>query len=106
MEEMKDLELTSAKHTLGLYCQQCGQCLAQCPENIDIPTLMRSYMYAYGYRNLSLARRTIDLASTDRIPCIDCSQCSVDCTQGFSLREKILDIVRIRDIPEDLIKNV
>lgn len=105
-EEMKDLELTAEDTSLGLYCQQCGQCLTQCPENIDIPTLMRSYMYAYGYRNLSLARRTANLVSTDRLPCIDCSQCSVDCTMGFNIREKVLDIARIREIPEDLIRYV
>ena len=105
-EEKKDLQLATTEHPLGLYCQQCGQCLTQCTENIDIPTLMRSYMYAYGYRNLSLARRTADLALTDRLSCVDCRQCSVNCTQGFNIREKVLDIARIREIPEDLIRNV
>lgn len=35
----------------GLYCQQCEKCMRQCPANLEIPTLMRSYMYAYSYRN-------------------------------------------------------
>ena len=105
-EEMKDLEFTAEDMSVGLYCQQCGHCLTQCPENIDIPTLMRSYMYAYGYCNLSLARRTADLALTDRLPCIDCSQCSVDCTMGFSIREKVLDIAKIREHPEYLNRHV
>jgi len=105
-EEMKDLKLTAEDMSLGLYCQQCGQCLSQCPEDIDIPTLMRSYMYVYGYSNLSLARRTVDLVSTDSLPCSDCSKCSVDCTMGFSIREKVLDIARIRNIPEDMIRHI
>ena len=105
-EEMKDLKLTEENMSLGLYCQQCGQCMLQCPEDIDIPTLMRSYMYIYGYRNLPLARQTIDLVSTDRLPCNDCSQCSVHCTMGFSIRERVIDIVRIKKIPKDLIRHI
>ncbi len=105
-EDMKDMKLTAEEMSLGLYCQQCGQCLSQCPEDIDIPTLMRSYMYVYGYRNLPLARWTVDLVSTDNMPCIDCSRCSVDCTMGFSIREKVLDIARLKKIPEDLIRHI
>ena len=105
-EEMKDLKLTAEDTSLGLYCQQCGQCLSQCPEDIDIPTLMRSYMYAYGYRNLPLARQTVDLVSTGRLPCKHCSRCCVNCTMGFSIRKKVLDIVRIKKIPKDLIRHI
>jgi predicted aldo/keto reductase-like oxidoreductase len=102
-KEMKDLELTAGDMSMGMYCQQCGQCLNQCSYDIDIPTLMRSYMYAYGYRNLSLARQTVELASINKLPCIDCSQCSVSCSMGFNIRKKVLDIARIKEIPEDLI---
>jgi predicted aldo/keto reductase-like oxidoreductase len=102
-EELKDLKLSAKEMSFNIYCQQCGKCLSQCPEHVDIPTLMRSYMYAYGYRNISLARRTVDLTSKDRLPCMDCSRCSVDCAMGFNVREKVLDIARIRDIPEDLV---
>jgi predicted aldo/keto reductase-like oxidoreductase len=105
-EEMKDLKLTAEDMSLGLYCQQFGHCLLQCPEDLDIPTLMRSYMYVYGYSNLLLARRTFDLVSTESLPCTDCSRCSVNCTMGFSIREKVLDIARIRDIPEDMIRHI
>jgi len=76
------------------------------PEDIDIPTLMRSYMYVYGYNNLSFSRQTVDFVSNDSLACIDCNQCSVDCTMGFSIREKVLDIARIRDIPEDIIRHI
>lgn len=105
-DELKDLQIREDDTSLGLYCQQCNKCLDQCREEIDIPTLMRSYMYAYGYRNLSLAGRTAKLVSTERIPCIDCAKCTVDCTMGFNVKEKVLDISRIRDIPADMMSHV
>lgn len=105
-QEIEDLKLAVDDKSLGIYCQQCGECLAQCTENIDIPTLMRSYMYMYGYGNLSLARNTADLASVKELPCTDCNECQVNCSMGFNIREKLLDIARIKDIPKDMILHV
>lgn len=105
-EEREDLKMTSETTSTGLFCQQCGRCLEQCPEDLDIPTLMRSYMYAYGYCNLSLARRTAELASMDSLPCMDCLECSVKCEMGFDIRRKLLDIGRIRHIPNEMIRHV
>ncbi|NJK95254.1 MAG: hypothetical protein HC905_10370 [Bacteroidales bacterium] len=68
---MQNLGLTSEEkrwlsaynyNTGEIYCQQCGECLPQCPGNVDIPTIMRSYMYAYGYKNLHHARQTLLMA--------------------------------------------
>lgn len=57
---MDNLELTpeeteylgKSKSYSGLFCQQCEKCVSQCPRGLDIPTLMRSYMYAMGYKNV------------------------------------------------------
>jgi len=102
-EELRDLDPPSEDTASGLYCQQCNKCLAQCPENLDIPTMMRSYMYAYGYRNLGLARHTMDRADQHGLSCKECNECQVDCTMGFDVRGKIIDISRIMEVPEDLI---
>ena len=102
-EELRDLNPPAGDTTSGLYCQQCNKCVAQCPENLNIPTMMRSYMYAYGYRNLSLARHTMDRVDQPGLACKDCNECQVNCTMGFDVRGKILDISRIREIPEDMI---
>jgi predicted aldo/keto reductase-like oxidoreductase len=102
-EELKDLSPPEGESTAGLYCQQCRKCVAQCPEQIDIPTIMRSYMYAYGYSNLPLARQTFDTARLPSLSCGECRECQVDCTMGFDVRGKIMDISRIGEIPEDLI---
>ena len=105
-EELQDLNPPAGDTSSGIYCQQCNKCVAQCPEKLDIPTMMRTYMYAYGYRNLNLARHTIDQAGITDLPCQDCHLCQVNCAMGFDIRKKILDIARIKDIPEDMILHV
>lgn len=102
-QEKKDLRLDHKAALTGLYCQQCERCLAQCGKNFDIPTLMRSYMYAYGYKNLALAQETFTSLDLTNLPCSDCNTCKVKCTMGFDVRGKILDIARIKDIPADFL---
>ena len=102
-EEIRDLDPPTGDTATGLYCQQCQRCVGQCPEELDIPTLMRSYMYAYGYRNLALARDTMDRVEQPGRLCENCRECIVDCTMGFDVRGKLTDISRIKDIPEDII---
>ena len=100
-QELKYLE--TAMLESGLYCQQCKKCLPQCPYNLDIPALMRSYMYAYGYKNLAQARHTLDEINFNGQLCETCQTCKVSCTSGFDIKNKITDIARLKDIPEDLI---
>jgi hypothetical protein len=99
--EKKDLEkVVSAS---GLYCQGCRQCVGQCPEHLPIPDLMRAYMYTYGYRNLTHAQDLVlSLNLPDRV-CEDCSDCVVKCPSGFNVSRKIRDVVRLRDVPTELI---
>ena len=97
--EKKDLR--PGVQTGGLYCQQCGTCLAQCPRALPIPDLMRGYMYAYGYRNLEAAHDTVASLRLPEDPCKDCSSCSVRCASAFDVRERVSDIVRLRRMPGD-----
>jgi len=57
-QEKSDLELGEKLGFSGCYCQQCGQCAAQCPARMDIPTLMRSHMYAFAHRQPKKAKAT------------------------------------------------
>ncbi|MBU2262931.1 MAG: hypothetical protein KKF02_13580 [Proteobacteria bacterium] len=87
----------------GLYCQGCRECLGQCVARLPIPDLMRAYMYVYDYRNLGMAQDlVVSLALPSRV-CEDCSLCPVNCAVGFSVREKIRDIARLREIPSEFI---
>lgn len=101
-QELKDLKITGQLSRPGLYCHQCKQCLPACPNNLDIPTIMRSYMYAYGYKNIKQAWHTLAEVEYSK-QCENCKICSVNCTAGFNIKEKIRDIARLRDIPSDII---
>jgi hypothetical protein len=99
--EKKELEKVAS--VSGLYCQGCRQCLGQCPEHLPIPDLMRAYMYAHGYGNLTHAQ---DLVLSLNLPtrvCEDCSQCQVRCSIGFDVSRKIRDVVGLRDVPTTFI---
>lgn len=102
-DEKKDLKLGAAAGLPGLYCAQCGACVEQCRAKLDIPTVMRSYMYAYGYRKPAQARETLAEANIRRVPCAKCPSCTVACTLGFPVRERAVDIVRITSVPEEFL---
>lgn len=102
-QEKKDLQLGMKTGMNGLYCHQCETCLSQCPEIFDIPAFMRSYMYAYGYKNLAAAKESLECMDMSEIPCELCDTCSVRCPAGFHVRQRILDIARIQNVPEDLL---
>jgi predicted aldo/keto reductase-like oxidoreductase len=103
---MEDLTLTNAeKEDLkrassmsGLYCQGCGQCLKQCPARLPIPDLMRAYMYAYGYRKPALAQSLVASLELPGRICEDCSSCAIICLNRWNIKEKVRDIVRLRDV--------
>lgn len=101
--ELKELGLAAAEHEYGLFCRQCRQCEGQCPYNLDIPTIMRSYMYAYGYRNMEQAWHTLAEAGATSSPCENCEKCSVKCSAGFNVKNKISDITRLAKVPEEFI---
>jgi predicted aldo/keto reductase-like oxidoreductase len=103
-QEMKDLDLASLPSETGLFCHQCRECLPQCPHNLDIPTIMRSYMYAYGYKDMEHAWYTLGDSKLTDNPCHLCDDCSIACKAGFNVREKIVDIARLRDVPRDFIR--
>jgi len=108
---MDDLELTpgeesdlrAAGRETGLYCQQCGACLSQCPHGIRVPDYMRAYMYAYGYGHPGLAKKTIEATVRENPPCDGCASCIVECTMGFDVKDRILDIDRVRNISDDFL---
>jgi uncharacterized protein len=112
MSVMEDLTLTEQEKedlkgdslTAGLFCQGCEQCLPQCPNNVPVPDIMRSYMYAYGYRDLKLAREVIEgLPANAQNDCNLCPVCKVNCRQGFDIQAKAIDILRIQHVPQDFL---
>jgi predicted aldo/keto reductase-like oxidoreductase len=102
-QELKDLNLANLNSESSMYCHQCDNCISQCPHNVDIPTLMRSYMYAYGYRNLEHAWYTLNQVDLSGRPCDTCDACRVKCIAGFDIKGRIRDIARLSDVPKEFI---
>lgn len=102
-QEKADLQEEQNTLATGMFCSQCEECLPQCPADLDIPTLMRSYMYAFGYNSPYKARKTLDHLDLANIPCANCTPCSVTCSSGFDVKGKIADIARIIDVPTDFL---
>jgi predicted aldo/keto reductase-like oxidoreductase len=102
--ELEALKLAAASPELDLYCRQCRQCAPQCPAGLDIPALMRSYMYAYGYRNPAQARAALDTVEVGGEPCARCETCRVSCASGFDVRGRITDIARLKAVPPEFLR--
>jgi predicted aldo/keto reductase-like oxidoreductase len=98
-QELRDLRLGEEFRLTGLFCQQCAQCLPQCPAGMDIPALMRSYMYAIGYRNPEKARNTLQAMTPADIRCSGCDHCPVRCALGHDIRTRALDIAQMLVLP-------
>jgi len=101
---MADLKLTEEEEkavklsSLGGdgYCQNCRACVAQCPQRVEIPNLMRAYMYSEGYGNPSHAEWTLDTLPQNRglAACKECSGCRVGCRHGLNIGGRVNRLMR------------
>ncbi len=91
-EESRDLEIGTSLGLAGLFCQQCGKCQPQCPAGLEIPGLMRAYMYAFGHKKPHKALETLRGWSSAGLACRDCPTCAVRCTLGFDVRSRALEL--------------
>ena len=89
-DEKRELTITSMlKGTL--YCQRCRFCIPTCPHGVEIPDLMRAYMYVEGYGNAYQAKATLaELPEHRGIEvCRSCSHCTTVCRNGIHIGERI-----------------
>lgn len=96
LEEKNDLR-TFAAQANPLYCQQCGSCVASCIRRVEIPTLMRSYMYAEGYHNLIQAELTLrEIPGASALArCAGCDSCTAVCRFGIRIRDRIQSLMAL-----------
>ncbi len=89
-EERKFLEDRNVKYSLG-YCLQCKRCVPTCPKGVDIPTLMRTHMYAACYRNFYQARDALENISIGKglRVCTSCDSCSASCVNRIDIATRI-----------------
>ena len=73
------------------FCQQCGECREDCPQRVDIPSLMRSHMYAVQYRNDGMARQLLANSEPGHglDACRSCNTCRVRCRNAVQIGRKI-----------------
>ncbi|MBI9063831.1 MAG: aldo/keto reductase [Marinilabiliaceae bacterium] len=100
-QEEKDLEF--AREYAGLYCNQCDQCKGQCQKGLPIPEIMRAYMYTYGYRDMSQAKDLLANMGVENDPCASCDNCTVSCVKQFAIADKIKDVSRLANVPDEFI---
>jgi predicted aldo/keto reductase-like oxidoreductase len=99
-QEKQDLRLNAG--SAGLFCQQCGECLAACRQNLPVPSLMRGYMYAFAYQNLGAAYDLVQKLDLPQDPCGSCATCAVRCVKGIDVAERVRDVARLRSLPSGL----
>ena len=96
-EEERDLRAGGLPGFQGLYCQQCARCVGQCPARVDVPRLMRGYMYAVGYEEPEKTRRTLAGWTRADVACTHCDRCVVRCAVGFDVRARAREVARLLD---------
>lgn len=99
--EKKDI--IAARAETGLYCLSCQNCLSGCKLSLPIPDLMRAYMYAYGYSDSSMAKNLLGELKASENPCGECNNCAVKCSRNFNVKEKIADITRLVNVPDEFL---
>jgi predicted aldo/keto reductase-like oxidoreductase len=93
-EELRDLEI-SAMLKGPLFCQNCRECIPTCPQKVQIPTLMRAYMYKEGYKNLYQAQMTVaDLPPHRGLAvCTNCPTCTATCPNGIAIHTRLRSLM-------------
>ena len=78
--------------TLGMaFCRQCKKCVASCPHKVDIPSLMRTHMYAAQYANFHQARATLKSIAKEHslATCGSCESCAAKCANQVDIARRI-----------------
>ncbi|MDY7035573.1 MAG: 4Fe-4S dicluster domain-containing protein, partial [Thermodesulfobacteriota bacterium] len=93
-QEKRDLKISSMLRG-AFYCQQCRSCVTSCPKSVEIPALMRAYMYAEGYGNLIQAQLTVHElpAEYGLNVCRECATCSAICPHGIEIQYRLASLM-------------
>ena len=78
-----------------IYCQNCRSCVPTCPDQVEIPNLMRAFMYAKAYGNYVQAGLTVaELPRKKGLNvCRSCSSCTASCPNGISISSRVKTLI-------------
>jgi predicted aldo/keto reductase-like oxidoreductase len=96
LSETEKRELQMASDLKGkLYCQNCRSCIPSCSNSVEIPTLMRAFMYAKGYGNYIQAGMTAaQLPSKKGLEtCRSCLSCTASCPNGINIGSRVNTLI-------------
>lgn len=96
-EERKFLEDHNVKLAIQSACRFCGGCKDSCPHGVDIPSLMRTHMYAVSYGNLHMTLSTAKSIEkgTGLDSCNDCTECVAKCRNSVMIADKVGELKTI-----------
>lgn len=79
------------------YCRLCAQCESTCPRGVAISVINRSIMYAEGYGDIELGKKTYrGIPSRASISaCLDCNACVARCPNGLNITHKMEKALRL-----------
>ena len=95
LSDGEERELKLASLLPGTYfCQSCRECVPTCPERVEIPSLMRAYMYAEAYGNTIQAEETIGSLPEDRglQVCAGCTSCQARCRRDLPIADRVREL--------------
>jgi len=92
--EKKFIEDHNVKVALQGACHICGNCTGTCPQNVNIPELMRTHMYALSYGNIQKANETMRSIGTGCgiDACDKCEVCVAQCVRKVDIKSRIEDL--------------
>ena len=87
-----DLDLLEryASRNSASHCRQgCNECAGACPENVTIPEVLRTRMYATDYEDIAYAREDYAKLGDGASACASCAHqaCLGSCPYGLSIAE-------------------
>lgn len=101
ISEKEKAELLAHDPASGMFCTGCGQCNGKCKNDLPVPDLMRAFMYTYGYHEYEKAQNLLLSKNLDSSACSNCDECTVICSQGFNVAERIRDVSRLGTVPPE-----
>jgi predicted aldo/keto reductase-like oxidoreductase len=89
--ERKFLEDHQVKLAIQSVCRFCGGCTGTCPHGVDIPSLMRTHMYASSYGNMHMTHSTFNAIEGGKglAVCNECGNCVAQCRNNVQIAGRL-----------------
>jgi predicted aldo/keto reductase-like oxidoreductase len=96
-EERTFLEDHNVKLALNSVCRFCGGCKGTCPHGVDIPSLMRTHMYALSYGNLHMTKNTMKNIEKGcgLETCSECNECVAQCRNNVQIASRLGELKEV-----------